>query len=239
MALAKKIGKVAVCRRQLLRLHRQPHARGTTARVRLPAGGRRDAVAGRPRRCGLRLRRWARSGCATSPASTSAGASASAARAARPRAALFADRRPALRAGPLRPEDRRAATTATSGRATRSPIRWSSAHRARVRASCGIERRAGQRRGDRRARADRDGQRGRARSSRKASRCAPSDIDVIYVHGYGFPRYRGGPMYWAARQGWPQIHDTVQRLHASQGALWAPAPRLADLARQGRMIGGA
>ncbi|MFL6663440.1 MAG: 3-hydroxyacyl-CoA dehydrogenase family protein, partial [Rhizobacter sp.] len=66
-----------------------------------------------------------------------------------------------------------------------------------------------------------------------------SDIDVAYVHGYGFPRHQGGPMYWAAQRGWGDIHETVQRLHASQGALWAPAPRLADMARRARMSIGA
>ncbi|WP_343051732.1 3-hydroxyacyl-CoA dehydrogenase NAD-binding domain-containing protein [Pseudaquabacterium terrae] len=60
------------------------------------------------------------------------------------------------------------------------------------------------------------------------------DIDAAYVHGYGFPRHQGGPMYWAAQQGWDIIHDTVTRLHAAQGALWAPAPRLAALAEQDR-----
>jgi 3-hydroxyacyl-CoA dehydrogenase len=59
-----------------------------------------------------------------------------------------------------------------------------------------------------------------------------SDIDVAYVHGYGFPRHQGGPMYWAARRGWAEIHDLVQRLHATQGKLWTPAPRLAEMARR-------
>ncbi|HSW04921.1 3-hydroxyacyl-CoA dehydrogenase NAD-binding domain-containing protein [Aquabacterium sp.] len=57
------------------------------------------------------------------------------------------------------------------------------------------------------------------------------DIDVAYVHGYGFPRHQGGPMYWAAQRGWPALLDTVQTYHASQGPLWAPAPRLLELAR--------
>ncbi|HEX6704652.1 MAG TPA: 3-hydroxyacyl-CoA dehydrogenase NAD-binding domain-containing protein [Albitalea sp.] len=61
-----------------------------------------------------------------------------------------------------------------------------------------------------------------------------SDIDVAYVHGYGFPRHQGGPMYWAARHGWAQVFDTVSRLHASQGPLWAPAPQLAEMARRAR-----
>jgi 3-hydroxyacyl-CoA dehydrogenase len=51
------------------------------------------------------------------------------------------------------------------------------------------------------------------------------------VHGYGFPRHQGGPMYWAAQRGWAQIFDTVRRLHAEQGPLWAPAPLLAEMAR--------
>jgi len=37
-------------------------------------------------------------------------------------------------------------------------------------------------------------------------------------------------MYWAAQQGWGRIQATVQRLHAGQGALWAPAPLLAAMA---------
>jgi 3-hydroxyacyl-CoA dehydrogenase len=65
-----------------------------------------------------------------------------------------------------------------------------------------------------------------------------SDIDVAYVHGYGFPRHQGGPMYWAAQRGWAEIHDTVRGLHASQGTLWAPATRLADMARKARIASG-
>ena len=56
------------------------------------------------------------------------------------------------------------------------------------------------------------------------------DIDVAYVHGYGFPRHQGGPMYWADQRGWGAVYDTVRHYHASQGALWAPAPRLVELA---------
>jgi 3-hydroxyacyl-CoA dehydrogenase len=57
-----------------------------------------------------------------------------------------------------------------------------------------------------------------------------SDIDVAYVHGYGFPRHRGGPMYWAEQRGWSTVYETVQGYHASQGALWTPAPGLARMA---------
>ena len=61
-----------------------------------------------------------------------------------------------------------------------------------------------------------------------------SDIDVAYVHGYGFPRHQGGPMYWAEQRGWSMVHETVQHYHASQGALWKPAPLLAELAAKAR-----
>ncbi len=63
-----------------------------------------------------------------------------------------------------------------------------------------------------------------------------SDIDVAYVNGYGFPRYQGGPMYWAERQGWSTIHDTVREYHASQGELWTPAPLLAEMAQRARCL---
>ena len=61
-----------------------------------------------------------------------------------------------------------------------------------------------------------------------------SDIDVAYVHGYGFPRHQGGPMYWAEQRGWSSVHETVRTYHASQGALWAPAPLLTKRAAQAR-----
>jgi 3-hydroxyacyl-CoA dehydrogenase len=62
------------------------------------------------------------------------------------------------------------------------------------------------------------------------------DIDVAYVQGYGFPRHQGGPMYWAARRGWDAILETVRLYEASQGAAWAPAPRLLELARRGQAL---
>jgi 3-hydroxyacyl-CoA dehydrogenase len=61
-----------------------------------------------------------------------------------------------------------------------------------------------------------------------------SDIDVAYVHGYGFPRHQGGPMFWAERRGWSEVLQTVRHYHASQGATWAPAPMLVELANKAR-----
>ena len=60
------------------------------------------------------------------------------------------------------------------------------------------------------------------------------DIDVIWMHGYGFPRYRGGPMFWADLVGLRTIYDTMSRLHDAHGEWLAPAPLLKRLAEQGK-----
>jgi 3-hydroxyacyl-CoA dehydrogenase len=60
-----------------------------------------------------------------------------------------------------------------------------------------------------------------------------ADIDVIYVNGYGFPGYRGGPMFYADRVGLAHILERVETLHREHGARWAPAPLLERLAREG------
>jgi 3-hydroxyacyl-CoA dehydrogenase len=50
-----------------------------------------------------------------------------------------------------------------------------------------------------------------------------SDVDVVYVNGYGFPAWRGGPMYWAAQSGLERVVKTMQRLAPTHGARWGPA----------------
>jgi 3-hydroxyacyl-CoA dehydrogenase len=60
-----------------------------------------------------------------------------------------------------------------------------------------------------------------------------ADIDTVYASGYGFPAYRGGPMFYADRVGLARIHDRVAAFHREHGQRWAPAPLLARLARQG------
>jgi 3-hydroxyacyl-CoA dehydrogenase len=62
----------------------------------------------------------------------------------------------------------------------------------------------------------------------------PLDIDVIWIYGYGFPRYRGGPMFHADEVGVGTVHDTMVKLHAEHGEELAPAPLLEQLARDGR-----
>jgi 3-hydroxyacyl-CoA dehydrogenase len=60
--------------------------------------------------------------------------------------------------------------------------------------------------------------------------CA-ADIDVIWVNGYGFPRTRGGPMFYADKVGLPKVLDIVRKYQLVQGSqYWAPAPLLEDLA---------
>ncbi|CAM4389790.1 3-hydroxyacyl-CoA dehydrogenase NAD-binding domain-containing protein [Bordetella muralis] len=64
-----------------------------------------------------------------------------------------------------------------------------------------------------------------------------SDIDVIYAHGYGFPVYRGGPMFYADQIGLANVLNTIERFHLQHGELWAPAPLLQRLVREGRSFG--
>jgi 3-hydroxyacyl-CoA dehydrogenase len=61
-----------------------------------------------------------------------------------------------------------------------------------------------------------------------------SDIDVIYCHGFGFPRYRGGPMFFADTVGLPTVLARVQRYREQCGDYWVPAPLLERLVAQGR-----
>jgi len=60
------------------------------------------------------------------------------------------------------------------------------------------------------------------------------DIDIIYLNGYGFPAYRGGPMWFADTVGSGKVYDRVCEFERQHGELWRPAPLLAQLAKQGR-----
>jgi 3-hydroxyacyl-CoA dehydrogenase len=61
-----------------------------------------------------------------------------------------------------------------------------------------------------------------------------ADIVTIYLTGYGFPAFRGGPMFYADRAGLPHILERIETFHRELGPRWAPAPLLARLAREGR-----
>ena len=45
-----------------------------------------------------------------------------------------------------------------------------------------------------------------------------SDIDVVYCHGYGFPKHLGGPMYWAQQEGFEQIDIEPTRIYRAEDA---------------------
>ena len=64
-----------------------------------------------------------------------------------------------------------------------------------------------------------------------------SDVDVVYVNGYGFPAYKGGPMYWAQQSGFGPVIETMRRLASTHGARWRPAPLLERLAESGQGFG--
>jgi len=57
-----------------------------------------------------------------------------------------------------------------------------------------------------------------------------SDVDVMWLHGFGFPRYRGGLMYWADGIGVKAVYDQIARWHQQYGERWAPSKLLRELA---------
>jgi 3-hydroxyacyl-CoA dehydrogenase len=62
-----------------------------------------------------------------------------------------------------------------------------------------------------------------------------SDIDVVYVYGYSFPIYRGGPMFWAGQIGLDKVLDAIRAYHESGcGDVWRPARLIERLVAAGR-----
>ncbi len=62
----------------------------------------------------------------------------------------------------------------------------------------------------------------------------PSDIDVVMVQGYGYPAWRGGPLFEADTIGLGEVLRRVEAIAARDGAGWEPAALLRELARQGK-----
>jgi 3-hydroxyacyl-CoA dehydrogenase len=65
-----------------------------------------------------------------------------------------------------------------------------------------------------------------------------SDIDAIYFSGYGFPAWRGGPMWYADTVGLRKIYNRIEEFHQQHGELWEPAPLLKRLAAEGGTFAG-
>jgi 3-hydroxyacyl-CoA dehydrogenase len=61
----------------------------------------------------------------------------------------------------------------------------------------------------------------------------PLDVDVTFVHGYGFPRYRGGPMKYADMVGLPAILADIREFARADPLFWKPSPLLVDLVERG------
>jgi 3-hydroxyacyl-CoA dehydrogenase len=65
----------------------------------------------------------------------------------------------------------------------------------------------------------------------------PSDVDVVYLNGYGFPKWRGGPLFYADTLGLETVLEKLQALRDQTGdPCWEPAPLLTRLAQQGKAL---
>lgn len=64
----------------------------------------------------------------------------------------------------------------------------------------------------------------------------PSDIDLVLVAGFGFPRWRGGPMHHAARRGLMVLRRDLRVWAAEDAALWSPHPLIDRLIAEGRRL---
>lgn len=65
----------------------------------------------------------------------------------------------------------------------------------------------------------------------------PSDIDVVYVFGYGFPAFRGGPMHYADSIGLTKVYDTICKFKEQYGEkYWQPAQLLERLVKENKTL---
>ena len=197
MQLGKKIKQDRRRLGRLRRLHRQPHARAVPAPGDVPARGRRVAAAGRPRAREVRhgdgavphgrpRRQRRRLGDPQAPLRREAGRASTRGSPTGCASWAASARRPAPAGTATKPGERDAHSRSRGRRDDRRRIARSAASR-RARSATRRSSSAASTRWSTRARA----------SSRRASRCAPRDIDVVYLTGYGFPLYRGGPMFYA------------------------------------------
>ncbi len=62
----------------------------------------------------------------------------------------------------------------------------------------------------------------------------PLDVDMVFLFGYGFPRWRGGPLYYADQIGLDKVLATIQAAAQEDAWFWQPAPLLEKLAKEGR-----
>jgi 3-hydroxyacyl-CoA dehydrogenase len=66
-----------------------------------------------------------------------------------------------------------------------------------------------------------------------------SDIDMVYLTGYGFPPYRGGPMFYADTVGLDKVVAAIERFQKGyHGEQWKPSALLLRLAKEGKRFNG-
>jgi 3-hydroxyacyl-CoA dehydrogenase len=63
------------------------------------------------------------------------------------------------------------------------------------------------------------------------------DIDIVYLNGYGFPSWRGGPMKFADMTGLGKVYEKVCQFQERFGEDWTPAPLLERLSNQNSTFG--
>ena len=61
----------------------------------------------------------------------------------------------------------------------------------------------------------------------------PSDVDVVKLFGYGFPRYRGGPMKYADDYGLDKILNDLNEFEKEDPIFWKPSQLIIDLVKRG------
>ena len=66
----------------------------------------------------------------------------------------------------------------------------------------------------------------------------PLDIDMVFLFGYGFPRYYGGPMKWADIVGLPGLLEDIKSYAEQDDYFWKPAALLEELVAEGRTFDG-
>ncbi len=66
----------------------------------------------------------------------------------------------------------------------------------------------------------------------------PGDIDIVYIYGYGFPAWRGGPMHYADDVGLDTVLARIREFHERFGDAWGPAPLLEKLVAAGETLTG-
>jgi len=62
----------------------------------------------------------------------------------------------------------------------------------------------------------------------------PVDIDMVWLFGYGFPAWEGGPMFWADRRGLANVLADIRGFADHDPKSWQPAALLVELAEAGR-----